>query len=99
MRTEVMVTGSSRFAGHILGEAMGLVDVLRKAVQQGREAARRSVERARDTWEEMDVLRKAEQQGREAARRSWELTRDIWGDNERRLRRRMRIYPRPNPHA
>jgi hypothetical protein len=99
MRTRAMMTGSSRVAGQFLGRAIGLMDVLRKVVQQGRNAARRRVERARTTWEDMDVLRKAEQQGRDAARRSWERARDIWDDNERRLRRKMRIYPRSNPRA
>jgi hypothetical protein len=37
-------------------------------------------------------LKRAEEQGREAARAV-----DIWQDTERRIRRNMRIHPRPAP--
>ncbi len=41
----------------------------------------------------MEALRKTEQQGREAAQRGFEMARDTWEDAERRLRRKMRIFP------
>lgn len=41
----------------------------------------------------MDSLRKAEEQGKSAARRGMELARGGWEDAERRIRRKMRIYP------
>ena len=41
----------------------------------------------------MDPLRKAGEQGKAAARRGWEQARETWEDGERRLRRKMRLYP------
>jgi hypothetical protein len=49
MRTRAMMTGSSRFADQFFGGAIGLMDALRKAMQQCQDAARRRLERARDT--------------------------------------------------
>lgn len=41
----------------------------------------------------IDSLRKAEQQGIGVARRSFENVRGGWEDAERRIRRKMRIFP------
>ncbi len=41
----------------------------------------------------IDALRKAEQQGRGVAHRGFDKARDKWEDAERRLRRKMRIFP------
>ncbi len=41
----------------------------------------------------IQALRKAEQQGREVAQRGVDVARDTWEDAERRLRRKMRIFP------
>jgi hypothetical protein len=41
----------------------------------------------------MDALRRAEEQGRDTARRGLERAKDTWEDAERRLRRRMRVFP------
>jgi hypothetical protein len=43
----------------------------------------------------MDRLRKAEEQGMGTARRGFERARETWDDAQRRLRRRMRVLPRP----
>ena len=42
----------------------------------------------------MDRLRKAERQGRERARGAFEQAKERGADLERRLRQRMRVYPR-----
>ncbi len=41
----------------------------------------------------MEALRKAEQQGRGVAHRGFERARETWDDAERRIRRKMRIFP------
>ncbi len=46
-----------------------------------------------------DALRNAEQQGRAAAHRGLERARDGWEDAERRLRRKMRIFPSSFKHG
>jgi hypothetical protein len=43
----------------------------------------------------MDRLRKAEEQGMASARRGWGRARESWEDAQRRIRRRMRVLPRP----
>ncbi len=45
----------------------------------------------------MDSLRKAEQQGRNTARKGFGKARAAWDDAETRLRRKMRLHPRPAP--
>lgn len=43
----------------------------------------------------IDKLREAEEQGRGAAHRGLDKARGAWDDAERRLRRKMRLHPRP----
>ena len=43
----------------------------------------------------IDKLREAEEQGRGAAHRELDKTRRAWDDAERRMRRKMRLHPRP----
>jgi hypothetical protein len=44
----------------------------------------------------MDRLREAEQQGKNAARRAFDRAMDAGEDLERRMRQKMRVYPRRN---
>ena len=47
----------------------------------------------------MDRLREAEQQGKNAARRAFDRAIDAGEDLERRMRQKMRVYPRgTNPN-
>ncbi len=41
----------------------------------------------------IEALRKTEQQGKEIAQRGLGVARDTWEDTERRIRRKMRIFP------
>lgn len=47
----------------------------------------------------MDRLREAEQQGKNAARRAFDRAFDAGEDLERRMRQKMRIYPRRSTMA
>jgi hypothetical protein len=44
----------------------------------------------------LDSLKNAQEQGRQAARRSVERVGEMWEDAERRIRRKMRVHPRPS---
>ena len=44
----------------------------------------------------MDRLRTAEKQSADSARRGFERARETWDDAQRRIRRRMRVLPRPS---
>jgi hypothetical protein len=43
----------------------------------------------------LDLLLKAEERGREVAHLEVKRAGEIWEDAQRRIRRKMRIYPRP----
>lgn len=47
----------------------------------------------------MDKIRQAEELGREKARSAYGLARDLQEDMQRRLRQKMRVYPRPGTIA
>jgi hypothetical protein len=43
----------------------------------------------------LDSLKRAEEQGRGVARLGLERASEVWEDAERRIRRKMRVHPRP----
>jgi len=47
----------------------------------------------------MDKIRQAEELGREKARSAYGMARDLQEDMQRRLRQKMRVYPRPGSIA
>jgi len=47
----------------------------------------------------MDKIRQAEELGREKARSAYGLARDLQEDMQRRIRQKMRVYPRPGTIA